>query len=45
MWRPLEILLYDWWLVRNEGQLSDRLAAMPVRIRYMKRGISRRLEG
>ena len=35
MWRPLEIFLYDWWPIRNEAQLSDRLAAMPVRIRYM----------
>jgi hypothetical protein len=35
MWRPLEIFLYDWWPIRNEAQLSDRLAAMPVRIRYL----------
>src|SRR6516162_6782387 len=34
MWRPLEVFLYDWWPIRNEGRLSDRLAAMPVRIRY-----------
>src|SRR5499433_897787 len=35
MWRPLEVFLYDWWPVRNEARLSDRLAAMPVRIRYI----------
>src|SRR5437762_7041290 len=35
MWRPLEVFLYDWWPIRREAQLSDRLAAMPVRIRYM----------
>lgn len=35
MWRPVEIFLYDWWPIRNEARLSDRLAAMPVRIRYM----------
>jgi len=35
MWCPLEIFLYDWWPIRNEAQLSDRLAAMPVRIRYL----------
>jgi hypothetical protein len=35
MWRPLEIFLYDWWPIRNEARLSDRLAAMPIRIRYM----------
>jgi hypothetical protein len=35
MWRPLEVFLYDWWPIRNEARLSDRLAAMPVRIRYL----------
>lgn len=34
MWRPIEIFLYDWWPLRAEAHLSDRLAAMPVRIRY-----------
>src|SRR5262245_55449780 len=32
MWRPLEIFLYDWWPIRDEARLYDRLAAMPVRI-------------
>lgn len=35
MWRPLEVFLYDWWPIRNEARLSERLAAMPVRIRYL----------
>lgn len=35
MWRPLEIFLYDWWPIRNEARLSEQLAAMPVRIRYL----------
>lgn len=35
MWRPLEVFLYDWWPIRNEARLSDRLAAMPMRIRYL----------
>jgi hypothetical protein len=35
MWRPLEVFLYDWWPIRNEARLSDRLAATPVRIRYV----------
>src|SRR3954453_19946260 len=35
MWRPLEVFLYDWWPIRNEARLADRLATMPVRIRYM----------
>lgn len=32
MWRPLEIFLYDWWPIRAEARLSDRLASMPVRV-------------
>jgi hypothetical protein len=34
MWRPLEVFLYDWWPVRNEARIYDRLAAMPVQIKY-----------
>ena len=34
MWRPLEIFLYDWWPIRSERKLYDRLSAMPVRIAY-----------
>jgi hypothetical protein len=34
MWRPMEIFLYDWWPIRAEARLSDRLSAMPVRIAY-----------
>lgn len=30
--RPLEVFLYDWWPIRKEARLSDRLAVMPVRI-------------
>ncbi len=32
MWRPLEIFLYDWWPIRAEARLLDRLSEMPVRI-------------
>jgi hypothetical protein len=32
MWRPLEVFLYDWWPIRTEARLFDRLAAMPVRL-------------
>lgn len=35
MWRPLEIFLYDWWPIRAEARLFDRLATMPVRIKYL----------
>jgi hypothetical protein len=34
MWRPLEIFLYDWWPIRAEERLYDRLKVMPVRIAY-----------
>jgi hypothetical protein len=34
MWRPLEVFLYDWWPIRAEARLYDRLAAMPVRLTY-----------
>jgi len=32
MWRPLEIFLYDWWPIRAEAALFDRLSAMPVHV-------------
>jgi hypothetical protein len=38
MWRPIEILLYDWWPIRAERRLFDRLASMPVQIRYRPGG-------
>src|SRR5262245_57379682 len=30
LWRPIEIFLYDWWPIRAEAKLFDRLSAMPV---------------
>jgi hypothetical protein len=30
MWRPLEIYLYDWWPLRDEWRLLERLARMQV---------------
>lgn len=33
MWRPLEIFLYDWWPIRAEARLFDRLSSMTVRVR------------
>ena len=32
MWKPLEIFLYDWWPIRAEARLMDRLSAMAVRV-------------
>ena len=34
MWKPLEIFLYDWWPIRAERKLYDRLSTMPVKIVY-----------
>jgi hypothetical protein len=34
MWRPLEVFLFDWWPIRAEGRLLQRLSTMPVRIEY-----------
>jgi len=34
MWRPLEVFLYDWWPIRAESRLLQRLSTMPVRIEY-----------
>jgi hypothetical protein len=34
MWRPLEIFLYDWWPVRADARLFDRLSAMTVRVAH-----------
>jgi hypothetical protein len=34
MWRPMEVFLYDWWPIRADAKLADRLSAMPVRISY-----------
>lgn len=36
MWRPMEIFLYDWWPIRADARLSDRLKVMPARIVYKK---------
>jgi hypothetical protein len=32
LWRPLEIFLYDWWPIRAEAKLHDRLSEMDVRL-------------
>jgi hypothetical protein len=31
LWRPLEIFLYEWWPIRAEARLFDRLSQMNVR--------------
>ncbi len=32
LWRPLEIFLYDWWPIRSEARLLDRLGEVDVRL-------------
>ena len=31
MWRPLQIFLYDWWPIRHQVRIYDKLACIPVR--------------
>jgi hypothetical protein len=38
MWKPMEIFLYDWWPIRAEATLADRVSVMPVRISYKPDG-------
>ncbi len=33
IWRPMEIFLYEWWPIRHQIKLLDRLAKIPVEIR------------
>lgn len=32
MWRPLQIILYDWWPIRRYARLYETLSRMPVEI-------------
>jgi hypothetical protein len=32
LWRPIEIFLYDWWPIRAEARLLERLSTMQVDI-------------
>jgi hypothetical protein len=34
MWRPIEIFLYDWWPIRAERKLYDRLSVMPINVTF-----------
>ena len=33
IWRPMGIFLYDWWPIRAEARLLDRLGEMDVQVR------------
>ena len=34
MWRPLEVLLYDWWPIVQERRLRQRLRDVPMEVRH-----------
>jgi hypothetical protein len=34
MWRPLEVLLYDWWPLIDERRQVRRILSAPISIRY-----------
>jgi len=34
MWKPLEILLYDWWPVLRDIRLYRRISELPVEVRH-----------
>lgn len=36
MWRPLEFLLYDWWPIRNQRRIYDRLSRIVVTVHQEK---------
>jgi len=36
MWRPLEILLYDWWPLLRDARMYARIAQMPVELRQRR---------
>lgn len=35
LWRPVEMYLYDWWPLRRESRLLERLSRMPVSLRSL----------
>ncbi len=39
LWRPLEILLYDWWPILADARLYDRLAAMAVEVHVVRQPV------
>lgn len=33
MWRPIDILLYEWWPIRRRCRVAEKLVVMPVELR------------
>jgi hypothetical protein len=44
LWRPIEIFLYDWWPIRDEARLYDRLGEMEVSLLGARNAASREEE-
>ncbi|AFZ34708.1 hypothetical protein Sta7437_1135 [Stanieria cyanosphaera PCC 7437] len=36
MWRPIEIFLYDWWSIKNNQKLYDKLSQITIEIKQNK---------
>ena len=32
MWHPIEVLLYDWWPIREQRQYFDKMANMDIEV-------------
>jgi hypothetical protein len=41
MWRPLQLLLYDWWPIRHRSRLYARLAEIRVEVRPTTKSAAR----
>lgn len=39
LWRPLQILLYDWWPMLADARLFDRLAVMAVEVQVVRQPV------
>jgi hypothetical protein len=33
MWRPMEIFLYEWWLLLRRGRLYEKMSRMRIEVR------------
>ncbi len=40
MWRPVEVILYDWWPLRDQKLYLEKIAAMEVEVRHTVPGLT-----
>ena len=33
MWKPIDILLYEWWPLANDARLYQQLSELPIEVR------------